>query len=358
MKILDRYIIRKFLGTFFYSIGLIISITIIFDISEKLDDFLNANAPLSAIIFGYYLNFIPYFINLFSPLFTFISVIFFTSRMAYNTEIIAILCSGVSFLRFTVPYIVASSVIALLSFLLLNFVIPIANKHRLEFEDKYMHGKHHFSDMHVHRQIQPGEFVYLESFNTGDNMGYKFALEKFSSGKLQYKLNAEIVEWDSIKQNWLVKNYTERWFHRNGEKIKTGEKKELNIKLSLSEFTRRIDNIQTMNFFELNRFIQNEKMKGSEQVTFYQVEKYQRTSLPFATFVLTLIGVSLSSRKARGGIGFHIGAGVALSFIYILFMQVSNTFATAGNAPALLAVWIPNILFSCVAAVLFFKSPK
>jgi lipopolysaccharide export system permease protein len=358
MKILDKYIIRKFLGTFFYSIGLIICITIIFDISEKLDDFLNSNAPVQAIIFGYYLNFIPYFVNLFSPLFTFISVIFFTSRMAYNTEIVAILSSGVSFARFTRPYLISSAVLAVLSFLLLNFVIPVANKNRLAFEETYINNKFHYSELNIHRQIQPGEFVYFESFNNNEKQGYKFSLERFQLGKLTYKLNAEILQWDSLKNCWTAHNFTERTLHASGESLRTGDTTTVRMKLQLAEFTTRSNNIQTMNLFDLERFINQEKMKGSEQITFYLVEKHQRISLPFATFVLTIIGVALSSRKVRGGIGFHIGAGVALSFIYILFMQVSNTFATAGNAPVMLAVWIPNIVFSLVAAALYIKSPK
>jgi lipopolysaccharide export system permease protein len=359
LKILDLFIIKKFLGTFFFSIAIIISIAIIFDISEKLDDFLSNNAPFKAIVFEYYLNFIPYFVNLFSPLFTFIAVIFFTSKMAYDTEVVAILSSGVSFNRFTLPYIISAAVLTILSLLLLNFVIPKANEGRLNFEEKYIRNKFRNREINIHKQIEPGTYVYFESFNNIENVGYKFSLEKIKDNRIYYKINAEQMRWDTIKNTWVLEYFNIRnILPNNKETLETGSKKDYNLKLDHKEFARRLNNIETMNYFELDNHIKDQQLKGSSDLPFLLVEKYQRVSLPFATFVLTIIGVAISSRKVRGGIGIQIGLGILLSFSYILFMQVSNTFATVGNAPPLLAVWIPNILYSVIAGVLYFKAPK
>lgn len=359
MKILDIYIIRKFLGTFFLSIAIIISIVVVFDISEKLDNFLNSKAPLKAIVFEYYVNFIPYFINLFSPLFTFIAVIFFTSKMAYNTEITAILSSGVSFKRFVRPYMISASLLTIISLVLLNFIIPYANKGRLRFEEKYINSRYRNSDINIHRQIKPGLFLYFESYNNFDEIGYKFSLEEIKNYKLKSKINSEIIRWDSTSQKWILENYSIRTLFDNGkEKLLTGARKDTVLPIDRKEFGTRSSDIQTMNFFQLNAYIKDQQMKGNSEINFLKVEKYQRIALPFATFVLTIIGVSLSSRKVRGGIGFQIAMGLLLSFSYILFMQVSNTFATAGNMHPLLAVWIPNIIYMFIASYLFVKAPK
>lgn len=358
IKILDWYIIKKFLGTFFFAMALIIAIAIVFDISEKIDDFLEKEAPMRAIVFDYYMNFIPFFANLFSPLFVFISVIYFTSRMASQTEIIAILSSGVSFKRLLVPYIVGAAILASISLYLNNYVIPHSNTTRIAFETKYIKNQFIYKNKHVHRQIAPGEFIYFESFNNIDKIGYQFSFEKFSNGKLTYKLISDRVIWDSVKTKWTVENYFIRHIDDMNERIETGFQKDTMFVFKPEEFSRRSNYIETMDTGELNEFIKQEQNRGSEEVPFYLLEKYRRTSFPFATFILTIIGVSLSSRKVRGGIGVQIGAGILLSFTYIMFMQVSQTFATNGNVPAALAVWIPNIFFSIVAAYLLRSAMK
>lgn len=350
IKILDRYIIRKFLGTFFFALGLIILIAIVFDISEKIDDFLERKAPLQAIVFDYYLNFIPYFGNLFSPLFIFIAVIYFTSRMASNTEIVAILGSGVSFQRMLLPYMVAAGFLGALSWFLNNSIIPHSNKERLAFEAQYIKNPYVFSGRHVHRQITPGQFIYFESYNNHDKVGYQFSYEKFEEGELKFKLLSERIVWDSLKNMWSVENYFIRSINGMHEDIRTGFKLDTTFAFEPAEFSRRENYIETMDISALNQFIAQERIRGSEEMPFYLVEKYRRTAFPFATFILTLIGASLSSRKVRGGIGVQIGLGILISFSYIMFMQISTTFATKGNMPPLIAVWIPNIVFAFVAA--------
>ena len=359
VKILDIYIIRKFIGTFIFSLGLIVLIAIVFDISEKIDDFLEREAPIRAIVFDYYLNFIPFFGNLFSPLFIFISVIFFTSRMAGNTEVIAIFASGISYARFLRPYAIAAFILASLSFYLNNWVLPHSNVKRTAFELKYIKNPFVYRHRNVHRQIQPGQYIYFESYNNIDKIGYQFSFEKIENGKLTYKLLSDRIIWDTLKNKWTIENYFIRKIDSTSEKIETGFHLDTTFVFKPVDFERRVDYaVETMDFQELNKFIAEEKMRGSDELVFYLLEKHKRFSYPFATFILTLIGVSLSSRKVRGGIGVQLGAGIFLSFTYIMFMQVSTTFATNGNAPPMLAVWIPNILFSFVALFLLRKRMK
>jgi len=358
IKILDRYIVKKFLGTFFFALGLIIAIAIVFDISEKIDDFLERKAPMKAIVFDYYMNFIPYFGNLFSPLFVFIAVIFFTSRMANNTEIVAILGSGISFPRFLVPYMFSAAVLAIISLGLNTYIIPHSNKTRLEFQSKYIKNPFVYRNKNVHRQISPGNFIYFESYNNIDKIGYQFSFEKFDKGKMTYKILSERILWDSIKTKWTLENYFVREINGEKESIKSGFRMDTTFAFYPVEFNRRVDYIETMDASKLDDFIDQERARGSEELPYYLVEKYKRTSFPFATFILTIIGVSLSSRKVRGGIGVQIGIGLLLSFTYIMFMQVSTTFATNGDVSPVLAVWIPNIVYSFVAIYLLKKAMK
>lgn len=358
LKIIDKYIILKFLGTFFFAIALIVLIAVVFDVSEKLDDFIEKKATVSVILFDYYLYFIPYFVNLFSPLFVFIAVIFFTSKMASNTEIVAILNMGVSFRRFLVPYMMGALVIALVSLLFNHILIPPANKKRLEFENIYINSPFRHTGRNIHIQTRPGTFIYFENYNNENDVGYRFSMEKFDNGKMNYKLVSEYIKWDSTKQHWTVHNYFIRNIDGLNETIRSGTSFDTTLNFLPSDFGKRLTNIETLNYFELNRFIKEEKLKGSDYMEFYLVEKYKRTSLPFATFILTLIGVGIASRKVRGGIGTHIGAGLLLSFSYIMFMQIANTFATYGELPVLLAVWIPNIIYGVMSIFLIKYSPK
>lgn len=358
-KILDRYILKKFLGTFFYAIGVIIIITVVFDMSEKIDNFIEHQLGASTIIFDYYIYFIPYFANLFSPLFLFVSVIFFTSKMAKDTEIVAILSSGISFKRMLWPYFVGSVIIATLSMLLANFVIPEANKGRILFENTYINMKYRNYGRNQHYQIEPGTFIYFDSFSSERQVGYKFSMEKFDdTGKLTYKLLSDHIRWDTTMNRWQVRNYYIRHFEQDGERLERGESLDTTYSFHPKDFGHRLKIVEALNYHELNEFIEEERMKGSNYLSYFLIEKYRRFSMPFATFILTLIAVSIASRKERGGVGMHIGIGILLSFTYILFMQISQTFAIESNMPELLAVWIPNILFAILGGVLLVKAPK
>ncbi len=358
MKKIDFYIIKKFLGTFFLSISLIIIIVIIFDISENIDDLITSEAPLYEIIFNYYLNFIPYFVNLFSPLFTFIAVIYFTSKMASQSEIVAILGSGISFRRMLRPYMITALFLTLLSFYLGNFLIPHTNKNMLNFKNAYIKNKYHNNDRNIHIQIAPGAFIYVESYNVDDNRGNRFTMEKYNNGVLYYKMAANNIVWDSIKNKWTINNYTIHLINGMEEKLYAGAKIDTSINLKPDDFYRKSDNLDLMNFSQLRKFIKDERLKGSDNIKYYEVEKHKRIASPFSTFILTIIGVSVSSRKLRGGIGVHIAYGLALTFIYILFSRITETFATFGNLTPFVAVWIPNVLFLGIALYLLRIAPK
>ncbi len=359
IKLLDRYIIRKFIGTFFMALLLIIVIVIIFDISEKIDDFVDKEATLKVIVFDYYLNFIPYFINMFSPLFVFITVIFFTSKLAGNSEIIAMLSGGVSFSRLMYPYFLSALFIASMSLCLNLFVIPDANERRIAFEEKYIKGqKFYNTNRDIHYQIAPGEFVYVESFSTWNNTAYKFTLESIRESHLVSKLMAESAAWDSTTGGWRLKNYTIRDYSTSQQRITYGEELDTVISLKLDDFYRRKNTVETLNYRELEDLISMQKMRGDSMVKYSLIEKNTRFAVPFSAFILTLIGVSLSSKKRRGGIGLNLGIGIALSFSYILFLRFSQMFVITDTLPPWLALWLPNILYAVIAAVLYRLAPK
>jgi len=359
LHILDWYIIRKFLGTFFFTIALIVIIAVIFDLSEKIDDFLENNAPFRKIIFDYYLNFIPYFAVLFSPLITFISVIYFTSRMAYNTEIIAILSSGVSFRRLLVPYFIAAFALTLFSFALNNFVIPHANARKLSFEEVYYHNAPKVvRERNIHKQIEPGIYAYLESFNTLNNTGRKFSLEKFKDGRLVSKLFSDEIRWDSTKNKWHIHNYYIRDFTDDHQNLHQGMDRDTTLSLTPGEFRRRDNAVEAMNLGELNQFVREQKLQGAADIDLYLIEKYRRISFPCSTFILTLIGVSVSSKKVKGGIGMQLGIGLLISFSYIVFMQFSSQFAISGDLSPFIAEWIPNVIFAVIAIFMYRLAPK
>lgn len=359
LKKLDIYIINKFLGTYFFAIFLIICIAVVFDFSEKIDDFLENNAPFSKIMIEYYLNFIPYFAVLFAPMFTFIAVIYFTSRMAYNTEIIAILSNGVSFNRLLRPYFIAATVIMLFNFFLGNYVIPKANATRFAFEEEYYRsGPKDFKERNAHRQIEPGVFIYLESFNTSNNYGRKFSIEKFVEGELVSKLISQDIRWDSTTSKWKIRDYFIRDYVGETQIITHGTEIDTTLNVTPEEFSRRENAVEAMNLTELNRFIKDQKMQGTTNVLALLVEKNRRFSFPFSTFILTIIGVSVSSRKVRGGIGMHIGIGLLIVFSYILFLQFSAQYAISGALPPFIAVWLPNAVFAVIAYFEYKIAPK
>ncbi len=357
LQILDWYIIQKFLGTFFYSITLIVSIAMVFDLSENLDEFLSKDATGKEIIFDYYLNFIPYFANLFSSLFTFIAVIYFTSKLAYNSEIIAILSSGVSFHRLMRPYLISALIIAIFSYLLGNFVIPPANKNRVEFRNKYISTKTPGIEQNIHRQLTPGTFIYMSRYNASNDVGYDFTIEKFEDGELVSKLTAQDIRWDRENKKWTIHDYYIRDIKDYKETITTGEKLDTTLNMKPEDYRVIKDVVETMTLPVLNREIRDLKLRGVNAIE-YEIEKHKRRSAPFSSFILTFIGVSLASRKIKGGIGLHLGLGILISFSYIMFMQVTTVFATSGSVPPSLAVWIPNLIFGVIAAFLYRNASK
>ncbi len=359
LTILDRYIIKKFLGTFFYSILLIVSIAVIFDLAEKLDNFMEKEAPWRAVVFDYYMNFIPYFAILFSPLFTFISVIFFTSKMAYNTEIIAILSSGVSFRRLLRPYFIGAFIIAIFAFLMSDMVLPRSNEKRLEFEEQYYRRQPPRTNLRdVHKQIMPNLYIYFSNFSHSSNIAYHFSIEKFEDNKLVSKITSDYASYDTTTNKWTLRQYIKRDFDGNGQSINRGSSLDTTLNVHPSEFSRRESIVETMSLKQLDEFIDLQRMQGADNIDYYLIERYNRISFPFSTFILTLIGMSLSSKKVRGGIGLHIGLGLLLSFSYILFMRFSTMFAISGLLSPFVAVWIPNVVYAGIAYFLYRLAPK
>ncbi len=358
MKTIDYYIIKKFLGTFFFAISLLILVVIVFDVSENIDEFIEKGAPFSAIIFDYYLNFIPYFVNLFVYLFTFISVIYFTSKMASNSEIISILSSGISYNRMLRPYFISAIILALMSFYLGNFLIPKTNQKRRVFKNLYIEKLNKDMDRNIHLQINPGTYVYIENFNRRTLTGYKFSLEEFKDNQMTYKLIADRIVWDTIDRQWIILNYYARKIDGMVEKISKGKKMDTVLNLKPPDLYILKEDFEEMTYTDLNNHIRDKKLKGSEDVNTYEMEKHSRIASPFATIVLTLIGVSLSSRKMRGGIGMHLGLGILLTFSFILMMRVSTVFALYGNLSPELAAWIPNIIFGVLGIILLRLAPK
>ena len=358
VKKLDWYIFKKFMLTFIIALVLIIGIVIVFDISEKIDKFVNNHAPLRAIIVDYYLNFIPFFINMYSAMFVFIAVIFFTSRMAANSEIIAILSGGVSFHRMMVPYIVASVLIALVSLGLNLYVIPRSNQERLLFEREYVKDKR-TAVRDVHYQIAPGEFVYVESFSSWNNTAYRFTLESIENNQIVSKLSAETAVWDSLSGSWKLKKYFIRDYTSGlSDHVRSGAQMDTVIALTVDDFYRNAQTVQTLPYDELQTLIKTQQMRGDSNIMYAQIEKHNRWAMPFSCIILTIIGVALSSRKRRGGLGWNLALGIALAFSYILFQRFAQMFVYTGIMPPGLAIWIPNFLFAIIAAILYRLAPK
>ncbi len=278
--------------------------------------------------------------------------------MASNTEIVAILNSGISFRRLLYPYFLAATFLAALSFYFNGWVIPHSNKVKLNFENQYIKNPVEFKDRNLHRQISPGMYMYLEGYNNTENVGYRFSLERIEDGKRNWFLNSDRIVWDSTTSKWRVENYYIRTIVGFKETIRSGKQLDTTLSIKPTDFKRRLNIIDAMDTPTLNKFIQEEIDQGSENINTYLIEKYRRIAVPFSTFILMLIGVSLSSKKVRGGIGVQLGFGIFLSFTYILFQQFSNTFAVNGSIPPLIAVWIPNTIFAFIALYLTRVAPK
>lgn len=357
LKRIDRYIIKQFLGTYLFAIALIISISVVFDINEKIDKFLNPDVPLKAIIVDYYLNFIPYFANLFSPLFTFIAVIFFTSKLADNSEIIAMLASGMSFKRLMVPYTISAGIIAVVTFILNAFIIPPANTRRIDFQNKYIKNKKTEYIRNQQIEVEPGVIAYFDRYDAKSSMGYRFSLEHFEDKKLVSRLTANSIKYDSLYQ-WTVIDYMIRDFDGMRERIREGSRLDTTLTIVPSDFLISVNDCETMTSPELRTYIERQKRRGIGNIQTFEIEYHKRYATIMASFILTTIGASLSSRKVKGGMGLNIGIGLALSFSYILFMTVTSTFAINGYVSPMVAAWIPNIIYTFIAIYLYRKAPR
>ena len=359
MKKIDWYIIRKFLGTFAFTVLLFTAITVVIDLSERIDDFLENQAPWGVVVTQYYFNFIPHIVFLLTPMFIFIAVIFFTSKLAGRSEIIAMLASGISFYRLLfVPYLFSAVVLFAIQLYGNHYMVPNSNKERLAFESSYFRSKKLNPNSNVHMQIDSVNYVYVKNYNPKDSSGTGFTLETIRNRELVYKLSANKVKWNGQKKQWQLTSYKSRSINGLHENLNEGMKLDTVFNLHPKDFQVKIKEKESMTTRELSDFIDKLLLKGAQYVEFYQVEKHRRTAIPFATFILTFIGFGVASRKVRGGMGLHLLIGIAISFTYILFLQFSMTFATKGNLSPFLSVWIPNVIFGVLSVILVIKSPK
>ncbi|WP_455591653.1 LptF/LptG family permease [Bacteroides sp.] len=359
IKRLDWYIIKKFLGTYVFAIALIISIAVVFDFNEKMDKFMEREAPWDAIIFDYYLNFIPYFANLFSPLFVFIAVIFFTSKLAENSEIIAMFSTGMSFKRMMRPYMISAAVIALTTFALGSYVIPKGSVTRLNFEDKYVKKKKTTYVHNVQLEVDSGVIAYIDNYQDYNKTGNRFSLDKFVDKKLVSHLTARSITYDTTSVNkWIIKDYMIRNLDGLKETITKGDRMDSIIQMEPADFLIMRNQYEMLTSPQLSTYIDKQKKRGFANIKEFEIEYHKRIAMSFASFILTIIGVSLSSRKTKGGMGLHLGIGLGLSFSYILFQTVASTFAVNGNVPPVIAMWIPNLLYALIAFYLYRKAPK
>lgn len=356
MKKIDKYISIKFLSSFFVSIALIVVIIVVFDISEKIGIFVENQVPIKGIVRHYYLNFIPFLVNMFSFLFIFISVIYFTSRMAQNTEITAILSSGISYRRFLLPYIVCAFLIGCLNSALANFLIPHLTKDRVAFERQYMKKEYINSDSDIHIKFNDSTYFYLESFHHSAQIGRRFTEENFSGMQMKRKFSASTIRYDKSTNSWVAIDYVERILKEDGEIVQSGPSKQIELPIGSMDFSQDFVKVEEMNFRELNEYIAQEKTRGSSRVSFLEFERWQRFLHPLAAIVLTLIGVALSAiTYTRKGLGLNLALGITLAFVFIVFMQFSKVFATVGGFPMWLAALLPILIFSAVAFLLLRK---
>lgn len=356
---IDWYIIKKFLGTYFFAIALVISIAVVFDFTERMDRFMNNNAPWSAIIFDYYLNFIPYFANLFSALFVFIAVIFFTSKLAENSEIIAMLSTGMSFSRLMRPYMISAAVIALTTFVLGGYIIPKGSVSRIEFENLYYKPRKSVAASNIQLQIEDGLIAYIDRYSDYNKTGYRVILDKFEGKKLVSHLTARSITYDTTTVNkWTLNDYTVRNLDGLKETITSGTALDTILALEPSDFLDFKNQQQTMTNPELTAYIDKQKRRGQGNTQEYEIEYHKRIAMSFAAFILTIIGASLSSRKSKRGMGLYLGIGLGLSFSYILFQTISATFAVTGTVSPMFAMWLPNMVYAVIAYVLYRKAPR
>jgi lipopolysaccharide export system permease protein len=366
MKILDRYILKKVLSTFFFVVLILMAIITVIDVTEKMDKFAKNNLDNSAVL-GYYLDFIPWIAGLITPITIFIAIIYVTSRLASHTEIISILSGGVSFRRFLLPYFMAASVIAAISFILNGWVIPAATKSRLAFELRYFNNRYYTTTQNVHLQVAPQVYLFIKDYNNVSNTGYQFTLEKFNDNALIEKLTAETIHWDTLKRTWTLSIWRN---HRINDVFASigsvdpssfvtyGQRMDTALAISPKDFEAQERSYEGMTTPELKEHITKLKFRGATGVAMYEVENHIRLASPFTTFILVFMGVTVSSRKSRGGTGLQIALGFVLAFIFILFFLLARRFAETGGLHPVIAAWIPNVIFGVISLVLYRFTPR
>ncbi len=358
MKILDWYILRRFLTTYIFVVLVIVLIVCVIDYTEKIDDFIKRQAPTDKIFLEYYLNFIPYWANYISPLMVFIATVFMTSRLAAKSELIAILSTGASFGRLLRPYLIGATVLGIITYGLVNYIIPQANKTRISFEINYIRDQYTFNGRNVHLKIAPNIYAYLETYNNVQNTGFKFTLERMKGNQLLEKLTADRIEWDTKKNKWVLYDYRVRKFDGLKETLTPGSRIDTTLNLNPSDFDSDYSLYETFTRPELDRYITLLQSRGADGVSTYLLEKYSRDTRPFAILILTVIGVVLSARKSRQGVGWQMALGFLLAFTYLLFFLLAKGIADQGKMNPILAVWLPNLIFAGIGVLLYRTIPK
>lgn len=357
-KILDGYLLRKMLGTVVFAISLLMTIVVVFDMSENIQRFLNHNVPWKEVITGYYLNFIPYFINLFIPLFTFISVIWFTSKLSSRNEIISIFDNGISFNRMLVPYVTGAVIIMIISLVMANFIVPNTNRKLNDFKYQYF-GKRAVSSTYLHIKNSKNSYIFVERWDKMDSMGYNFTYEEFDSSALRLKISAQTIDYDEDNKIWHLHRYLKRVITPdNEEHIYRGEQLDTTFNISPLNLYQDISVSETMSYRELRQFIKEEKLRGSSLLASYQIEQHKRLANPVGILIMTLLGVSVSCRKSTRGVGVHVFIGMGLAFSFIFLQQISTVFSVSGGLPPVLGTWIPNIIFAIITIILLKMTPK
>jgi lipopolysaccharide export system permease protein len=367
MKILDKYILKKILSTFFFVVLILVAVVTMIDLTEKMDKY-SANNLDTITILGYYADFIPWIAGLITPITVFITIVFVTSQMASRTEIIAILSSGVSFMRMLLPYFMGATILALISFYLNGWVIPRSNRDRLQFEVQYLNKNYYYDKQNVHMQIEPNTYLYLQNYNNQSNTGYQFSLERFKNNRLLEKLTADNIQWDTTKQKWTLRYWKKKkvdtLFMITNSKLaakelsESGDALDTTLAITPKDFSNEQAKYDGLTIPELNQQIQKMKFRGSTGVEVFETEKHIRYATPFTIFVLVFMGVIVSSRKSRGGTGFQIALGFLLSFVFILFFTMTRTFAEAGSLSPVLAAWLPNTSFVILSLVMYKFVPR
>ena len=357
MKTLDWYILKKFLLAYLFVVAVIQAVVVIINITDQNENFIKHELSVLEIA-GYYVDYVPYIASMISPITIFISVVFITSQLAQHTEIIAMLSSGISFMRLLRPYFLGALIIALISFYFGGWVIPNSNKDRVAFELKYFKGAYTNTDRDIHMKVGPKTYLYMQSYNNHSNIGYRFTLETIDSLRVLDRLTSRHIKWQEKTQNWRLSDWNLRKFDGVQEIYTVGKEMDTTLRIRPKDFESDYNRFETLSIPELNSYISELEMRGADDIIVYLIERYIRFSAPFAAFVLTFIGVMVAARKVRGGAGLQIAIGFSLAFIYIIFYLFSRTSAESGGLNPLLAVWIPNIVFFFIGILLYRTVPR